>query len=77
MELVFKIFQISKLKIKSEVKLSVMAPLDLANIIVCRFRVLEDSNLLYLIFSYLDPASVKEAVLVSRYVKPFQLKFST
>ena len=43
-----------------------MAPLDLANIIASRLRVLEDSNLLYLIFSHLDPASVKEAALVSR-----------
>ena len=43
-----------------------MAPLDLDNIIASRQRVLEDSNLLYLIFGYLDPASVKKAALVSR-----------
>ena len=43
-----------------------MAPLDPDKVIASRVRVLEDSNLLYIIFSYLDPASVKEAVLVSR-----------
>ena len=43
-----------------------MAPRDPANVIVSRLQVLEDSNLLYLIFSYLDPASVKETALVSR-----------
>ena len=43
-----------------------MASLDLDNIITSQQRVLEDSNLLYLIFSHLDPASVKEAALVSR-----------
>ena len=43
-----------------------MAPRDPANGIVSRLQVLEDSNLLYLIFSYLDPASVKETALVSR-----------
>ena len=43
-----------------------MAPLDPANVIASGPRVLEDSNLLYLIFSYLDPASVKEAAQVSR-----------
>ena len=42
-----------------------MAPLDPDNVIVSRLRVLEDSNLLHLIFGYLDPASVKRAVLVS------------
>ena len=43
-----------------------MAPLDPANVIASRVRVLEDSDLLYLIFSHLDPSSVKEAVQVSR-----------
>ena len=46
-----------------------MAPLDPAKIIASRLQVMEDSNLLYLIFSHLDPASIKEATLVSRYVK--------
>ena len=57
-----------------------MAPLDLDNIIASRQRVLEDSNLLYLIFSHLDPASVKEAALVSRqdywiYIKRIECKY--
>ena len=43
-----------------------MAPLDPANVIASRVQVLEDGDLLYLIFSHLDPASVKEAVQVSR-----------
>ena len=36
------------------------------NILARRLKVLEDSNLLDIIFSYLDPDSVKEAALVSR-----------
>ena len=43
-----------------------MAPLDPANVIASRVRVLEDGDLLYLIFSHLDLSSVKEAALVSR-----------
>ena len=45
-----------------------MAPLDPANIIASRLQVMEDSDLLYLIFSHLDPNAVKEAALVSKYV---------
>ena len=40
--------------------------MDLDNVIASRDKVLEDSSLLDVIFSHLDPASVKEAVLVSR-----------
>ena len=43
-----------------------MAPLDPANIIASRVQVLEDADLLDLIFRHLDPASVKESALVSR-----------
>ena len=43
-----------------------MAPLDPANIIASRVKVLEDGNVLHLIFRHLDPASVKEAAQVSR-----------
>ena len=42
------------------------SPLALDNIMARRLKVLEDSNLLDIIFSYLDPASVKEAAMVSR-----------
>ena len=45
-----------------------MDPMDLdpANIMARALQVMEDGNLLYLIFSYLDPASVKNALLVSK-----------
>ena len=58
-----------------------MAPLDPANIIASRLRsqvkglrlqVLTTKELLDLILSYLDPASVKTAALVSRYVKLYR-----
>ena len=43
-----------------------LSPMASDNILARRLKVLEDSNLLDIIFSYLDPASVKEAALVSR-----------
>ena len=61
-----------------------MAPLDPANIIPCRLRsqvsglrlqVFATKELLDLILSFLDPASVKRAALVSRYVKLYRNVF--
>ena len=58
-----------------------MATLDPANIIACRLRsqvsglrlgVFATKELLDHILSYLDPASVKRAALVSRYVKLYR-----
>ena len=58
-----------------------MATLDPANIIACRLRsqvsglrlrVFTTKELLDHILSYLDPASVKRAALVSRYVKLYR-----
>ena len=43
-----------------------MAPQDVNLIIPSRLKVLEDGDLLDLLFRYLDPASIKEAALVSR-----------
>ena len=45
-----------------------MAPLDPANVIASRDEVLATKELLDIILSHLDPASVKEAMLVSRYL---------
>ena len=42
-----------------------MGPLDPDNVIASRLKVLEDGDLLDLLFSYLDPASIKSAALVS------------
>ena len=43
-----------------------MAPLDLTNVIASRLQVFATKELLDHILSHLDPASVKEAALVSR-----------
>ena len=64
------LFNISRFEVKLD-----MAPLDPANIIDSRRRVLEDSNMLYLIFGHLDPASVKDAALVSKYVQLYRYDF--
>ena len=42
-----------------------MAPQDPNLIIPSRLKVLEDGDLLDLLFRYLDPASIKSAALVS------------
>ena len=44
-----------------------MALLDPANAIASRDEVLASKDLLHLILSHLDPASIKEAVQVSRW----------